>query len=119
MLQLNFTKEEIAHIYQLFMEHPSGAAKKKLHAVYLKTLGLSHQEIVRIARVSGDSVSRYLQAYIEGGVTAALLIPAHCPRSALLPYSEALKTRFQAHPPHTGTEAAYEILKSSPGVNWL
>ncbi|MCO6428472.1 helix-turn-helix domain-containing protein [Nitrosomonas communis] len=47
------------------MEHPSGAAKKKLHVVYLKALGLPHQEIIRIARVSEDSVRRYLQAYMK------------------------------------------------------
>jgi len=35
----------------------------------------------------------------------------NCPKSALLPYSEVLKTRFQAHPPHTVAEAAYEIEK--------
>ena len=28
MLQPNFTEEEIAHIYQLFMEHPSETVKK-------------------------------------------------------------------------------------------
>jgi transposase len=111
MLRPNFTEEEIAHIYQLFMEYPSGAAKKKLHVVYLKALELPHQEIVRIARVSGDSVTRYLRAYIEGGVTALCSSRRHCPRSALLPYSEVLKTRFQAHPPHTVAEAAYEIEK--------
>ena len=111
MLQPNFTEEEIAHIYQLFMEHPSGTAKKKLHVVYLKALGLPHQEIVRIARVSGDSVTRYLKAYVEGGVTALCSSKYYCPKSALLPYSEALKTRFQAHPPHTVAEAAYEIEK--------
>jgi hypothetical protein len=105
MLQPNFTEEEIAHIYQLFMEHPSGTAKKKLHVVYLKALGLPHQEIVRIARVSGDSVTRYLKAYVEGGVAALCSSQRHCPRSALLPHSEVLKTRFQAHPPHTVAEA--------------
>lgn len=93
------------------MDHPSGAAKKKLHVVYLKALGLPHQEIIRIARVSGDSVTRYLQAYIEGGVTALCTSQRHCPRSALLPHSEVLKTRFQAHPPHTVAEAVYEIEK--------
>lgn len=111
MLQPNFTEEEIVHIYQLFMEHPCGAAKKKLHVVYLKALGLPHQEIVRIARVSGDSVTRYLKAYVEGGVAALCSSQRHCPRSALLPHSEVLKTRFQAHPPHTVAEAAYEIEK--------
>ena len=109
MLQPNFTEEEIAHIYQLFMDHPSGVAKKKLHVVYLKALGLPHQEIIRIARVSGDSVTRYLQAYIEGGVTALCSSPRHSPGSALLPHSEVLKTRFQTHPPQTVAEAAYEI----------
>ncbi len=28
MLRPNFTEEEIAHIYQLFMEHPSETVKK-------------------------------------------------------------------------------------------
>lgn len=37
-----------------------GPAKKKLHVVLLKVLGLPHQEIVRIARASGGSVTRYL-----------------------------------------------------------
>jgi len=78
MLQPNFTEEEITHIYQLFMEHPSGTAKRKLHVVYLKALGLPHQEIVRIARVSGDSVTRYLKAYVEGGVTALCSSKYYC-----------------------------------------
>lgn len=111
MLKPNFTEEEITLIYQLFMEHPSGTAKKKLHVVYLKALGLPHQEIVRIARVSGDSVTRYLKAYVEGGVTALCSSQRYCPRSALLPHTDLLKTHFQSHPPHTVAEAANEIEK--------
>ncbi|SFJ08626.1 hypothetical protein [Nitrosomonas sp. Nm34] len=56
-------------------------------------------------------MTRYLRAYIEGGVTALCLSRRHCPGSALLPYSEGLKTRFQVHPPHTVAEVAYEIEK--------
>jgi len=117
MFQPNFTEEEIAHIYQPFMEHPSGAAKKKLYVVYLKALGLPHQEIVRIARVSGDSVTRYLQVYIKGGVAALCSSRRHCPKSALLPHSEVLKIRFQAH--RTLLLRRPMRLKSSPGFNWL
>jgi len=109
MLQPHFTEEEIDQLYRLFMEHPSGAAKKKLHVVYLKALGLPHQDIVRIARVSGDSVTRYLKAYIEGGVTALCSSNLYCPRSALQPHSAMLKTHFQTHPPHTVAQAAHEI----------
>ena len=96
MLKPDFTEEEIEQLYRLFMEHPSGAVKKKLHVVYLKALGLSHQDIVRIARVSGDSVTRYLKAYVEGGVPALCTSQYYCPVSVLLPHRDALKTHFQA-----------------------
>ena len=55
------------------------SVKKKLHVVYLKALGLSLQDIVRIARVSGDSVTRYLKAYVEGGVLALCTSQYYCP----------------------------------------
>ena len=111
MLKLDFTEEEIEQLYRQFMEHPSGHAKQKLHVVYLKALGLPHQEIVRIARVSGDSVTRYLKAYAEGGVTALCTSQFYCPASALLPHREALKTHFQAHPPPTIAQASGDIEK--------
>lgn len=111
MLKPDFTEEEIEQLYRLFMEHPSGAVKKKLHVVYLKALGLPHQDIVRIARVSGDSVTRYLKIYVEGGVSALCATQYYCPVSALLPHRDALKTHFQAHPPHTVAEAAHMIEK--------
>ena len=82
-----------------------------MHVVYLKALGLPHQDIVRIARVSGDSVTRYLKAYIEGGVSALCTSQYYCPVSALLPHRDALKTYFQAHPPHTVAEASHTIEK--------
>jgi hypothetical protein len=66
MLKLNFTDTGIEQLYREFMEHPSVPAKKKLLVVYLKALGLSHQDIVRITRVSGDSVTHYLKAYGGG-----------------------------------------------------
>jgi transposase len=111
MLKPDFTEEEIEQLYRLFMEHPSGAVKKKLHVVYLKALGLLHQDIVRIARVSGDSVTRYVQAYVEGGVLTLCTSQYYCPVSALLPYRDALKTQFQAQPPHTVAEASHTIDK--------
>jgi|APLak6261659701_1056019.scaffolds.fasta_scaffold17677_1 transposase len=111
MLNPDFTEEEIEQLYRLFMEHPSGAVKKKLHVVYLKALGLPHQDIVRIARVSGDSVTRYLKAYVEGGVSVLCTTQYYCPVSTLLPHRDALKTHFQAHPPHTVAEASHTIEK--------
>ncbi len=78
MLKLDFTEAEIEQLYREFMEHPSGPANKKLHVLYLKALGLPHQDIFRIARVSGDSVTRYLKAYANGGLAALCTTQPYC-----------------------------------------
>jgi transposase len=111
MLKLMFTEKEIEQLYRQFMDHPSGPVKKKLHVVYLKALGLPHQEIVRIARVSGDSVTRYLKTYANGGLTALCTLHFYCPCSALLPHQQTLKTHFQTNPPHTVSHASHAIEK--------
>ena len=111
MTKLDVTDAEIEHLYRLFMEHPSGMAKKKLHVVYLKALGLPHRDIMRIARVSGDSVTRYVQAYVEGGAATLCTTQYYCPNSALLPHRDTLIAHFKAHPPHTVAHAAHTIEK--------
>ena len=45
------------------MEHPPGLVKKKLHVIYLKSLGFPYHQIALIARVSGDAVTSYLKEY--------------------------------------------------------
>lgn len=109
MYQLDFTEKEIEQIYRQFMSHPSGAVKKKLHVIYLKALGLPHQEIARIARVSGDSVTRYLKVYSDGGLAALSALQLYCPSSGLMPHSEKLINHFKANPPHTISQASHEI----------
>ena len=68
MLKIKFTEAEVEHLYQRFIEHPYRLVKKKLHVIYLKSLGLPHYEIARIARISGDRVTAYLKEYDEGGL---------------------------------------------------
>ena len=111
MLKLEFTDQESEDLYGQFMAHPSGLIKKKLHVLYLKALGLPHQEIERIARLSADSVTRYLKDYAEGGLAAIGTSRRHRPTSALLPYRDKIRTHFQDHPPHTVAHAAHDIEK--------
>jgi len=90
------------------MEHPSGLVKKKLHVIYLKSLGLPHYEIERI---SGDRVTAYLKEFDESGLARIGVLRTYCPVSALLPYQDRIKAHFQQHTPHTISEAAHEIEK--------
>jgi hypothetical protein len=66
MIKIEFNDQEIERLYQQFMEPPPGLVKKKLHVIYLKSLGLPHHQIALIARVSRDTVTGYLKEYGEG-----------------------------------------------------
>jgi transposase len=109
MLKANFTQDEIDELYYQFMGHPAGTAKKKLHVVYLKSLNLPHQDIALIARVSGDTVTRYLKEFNEGGLSAISIVRTYSPTSKLLPHKAIIKVHFQSNPPHTVSEASFEI----------
>jgi len=111
MVKMEFTQDEINELYHEFMGHPAGSTKKKLHVVYLKSLDLSHQDIALIARVSDDTVTRYLQEYNKGGLSAISIVRTYTPSSKLLPHKEEIKSYFQSHPPHTVSEAVFEIEK--------
>ena len=111
MIKIEFNDQEIERLYQQFMEHPPGLVKKKLHVIYLKSLGLPHHQIALIARVSGDTVTDYLKEYGEGGLAAINVVRIHCPTSSLLPYQDQIKSHFQNQPPHTVAEASHEIGK--------
>ena len=109
MLKANFTQDEIDELYYQFMGHPAGTVKKKLHVVYLKSLNLPHQEIALIARVSDDTVTRYLKEFNEGGLSALLIVRSYSPTSKLLPHKATIKDHFKSNPPHTVSEASFEI----------
>ena len=109
MVKMEFTEDEINELYHEFMAHPAGATKKKLHVVYLKSLNLSHQDIALIARVDADTVTRYLHEYNEGGLTAISIVRTYKPSSKLLPHKKEIKLLFQSTPPHTVSEAVFEI----------
>jgi len=105
---MEFTQDEIDEVYHEFMGHPAGSTKKKLHVVYLKSLNLSHQDIVLIARVNADTVTRYLQEYNAGGLTAISIVRTY-KSSSKFPHKKEIKSYFQSSPPHTVSEAAFEI----------
>ena len=109
MVKMELSQDEINELYHEFMGYPAGTIKKKLHVVYLKSLNLPHQDIALIARVSADTVTRYLQEYSEGGLPAVSLVRTYSPASKLLLYQVEIKACFQSNPPHTVSEAFFEI----------
>ncbi len=91
-----------------------------MEALYLKSQGLSHQEIRRLCRIgSKTTLVTYLREYEAGGIEALKQLNFKGSPSELNGHSKSLKAHFEAHPPRTSAEAGAEIerltgIKRSP-----
>ena len=54
-------------------------------------------------------MTRYLKEFIEGGLAAIFIARTCSPTSKLLPHKAVIKAHFQSNPPHTASEASFEI----------
>ena len=68
MIQINFTLEEIENLSYERYNHPHPKVKKKMDALYLKSQGISHNEICRLCRISESTLVDYLNEYLEEGI---------------------------------------------------
>jgi hypothetical protein len=66
MIKLYFTPEIINQLHHERCHHPHPRVRQRMETVYLKALGLSHQEIGRIMRISQTTLRDYLQLYPIG-----------------------------------------------------
>jgi transposase len=76
-----------------------------MEVIGLKSQGLTHDDIGRLAGLSRRSVQRYLDEYLEGGIDRLYEVRwkgKHCP---LDDYRTTLEEYFVEHPPRTTREA--------------
>lgn len=115
MLQIQFTEEEIEALHYERFHHPDPRVQQRCEIVYLKAMGLSHQEIGRLARVSQPTVRRSLADYQAGGLDQLKMVNVYRPTSDLNKYRTTLKEEFEARPPTT-IQAAAERIATLTGV---
>ena len=109
MIQIAFSKEEIDQLYEQKMNHHHPRVRQMTEAVYLKALGLSHQEICRITRISSKTLRGYLRRYQEGGIGALTQLNFYRPQSDLMAYETEIRQAFTENPPTTVKEARSRI----------
>ncbi len=105
-------RQELAHDRY---HHPDPRVQRKMEVLWLKSHGLSHDDIATYADVSRRSVQRYLDEYLEGGLPRLRRCPGHHPQSALVEHETSLEEYFQAHPPRS-TKQARAIIEQQTGV---
>jgi transposase len=109
MLRLEITpadKETLNH-ERYYYPHPH--VRRKMETLWLKSEGLPHHEICRLASISEPTLSQYLKEYQQGGVEQLKQLHFYQPEIELVAYPDRLKSHFQAHPPATIKEAQAKI----------
>ena len=120
MIQLEFSKVDIDALDYERYHHPHPHVQRKMEVLYLKSQGLSHQEIRRLCRIgSKATLVSYLREYESGGIEALKQLRYKGQPSQLNEHIDSLKAHFEAHPPRTSAEAGAEIerltgIKRSP-----
>lgn len=109
MLQISFTDEQVQELDYWRFHYPDPRVQRKLEVVWLKSQGLVHQEIARLAGVSARTVQRHLNEYTEGGIDRLTQNNYAGSPSELNQHAQTLKEYFEKHPPSTIKEAQHQI----------
>ncbi|MCB9418651.1 MAG: IS630 family transposase [Ardenticatenaceae bacterium] len=111
MIKLQFAPETINQLHHERTHHPHPRVRQRMEVVYLKALGLSHQEIGRIVRISQATLREYLLMYQQGGIETLKELNFHQPKSDLDDHQDSLRQEFERRPPATIDEAVARIEK--------
>ena len=92
MIQIEFSEADIAALEYERYHHPHPHVQRKMEVLYLKSQGLSHQEIRRLCRIRNKAtLVSYLREYEAGGIAALKQLHSKGQVSELNAYAPSLK----------------------------
>jgi len=86
-----------------------------MDVLYLKSLGFSNDDILKITGVCSNTMREYCKQYTVGGIDRLKEVNFNKPSSELQDYSETLETYFKENPPSSIKEAV-AIIKKLTGI---
>src|SRR4051794_2874864 len=95
--------------------HPDPRIQRKMEVLWLKSHGLTHDQIAAYADVSRRTVQRYLDQYLEGGLPRLRRCRWHQPQSALAEHQSSLEEYFLKHPVRSAKQPQ-AIIEQKTGV---
>jgi transposase len=113
MREFTFSDEDLKAIATDRYHHPHPHVQRKMEVLWLKSRGLPHQQIADLAGVSLRTVQRYLDDYLEGGLTLLRRCPWRGPRTVLLQHEQSIQEYFWDRPPRSAKEAAKLIFEQT------
>ncbi|GAB4349706.1 MAG: hypothetical protein OHK0047_43720 [Leptolyngbyaceae cyanobacterium] len=80
-----------------------------MEALYLKSQGCPHWQIVQLLRITEPTLLSYLRDYQNGGIAKLKQLTFYRPQSQLKQHQESLEAYFREHPPKNLAQAAAKI----------
>lgn len=92
-----------------------------MEVLWLKSQGLAHHDICRLAGISSNTLRQYLRMFQSSGVKKLTQSNFYAPRSEFMAHRCQLEAYFRTYPPATINEAASKIqeltgIKRSPSA---
>jgi transposase len=109
MRHFTFTAEDLDAIRHDRYHHPHPRIQRKMEVLWLKSQGLTHDDIARLADVARRSVQRYLDEFAAGGLEQVRRLPWQGQANALAAHHASLEDYFVEHPPRSAREAQAAI----------
>jgi len=113
--QLDFTPEIQKVLNYERYHHPVPLVQRRMEVLWLKSHGLPHELIAKLAGISENTMREYFQLYEEGGTEKLKEVNFYRPESELNGHITSLEAYFREHPPATIKEAQSEI-KDQTGI---
>ena len=112
MINIEFTPEEIEVLNYERYHHPQPKVQQRMQALYLKSKGLSHQNIMIVSNISSrTTLSTWFKLYQTGNIEALSNLCYQGQKSELDGHIVSIKSYFEQNPPHSINEAVDAIEK--------
>jgi transposase len=109
MRHFRFTPEDLDAIRHDRYHHPHPRVQQKMEVLWLKSQGLAHEDVARLADVSRRSVQRYLDELAAGGLVRVRQLPWKGRANGLAAHRASLEDYFLQNPPRSAREARAAI----------
>lgn len=111
MRTFSFSEADLDAIQHERYHHPHPRVQQRMEVLWLKSQGITHQEIGRLAGASRRTVQRILDGYLAGGLATIRSLSFRRPASALQQHKDTLEDYFLENPPASIAQAQAAIEK--------
>jgi transposase len=115
MIKVEFSQQDLDIIKSERFSHPIPLVQRRMEVLWLKSQGLPHNQIVKLAGISINALTNYLRMYRDGGLDEVRKVNFYRPKSDLEQFSGSIEHYLREHPVRSIAEAK-AIIEELTGI---